>query len=108
MPEAPDYEFMQTQYELLRSRMMAERVASALKLGEDADFFRPRKFSIFGAVKGNVSDKPRSQRQRCRHASTGAAAGSYSRECRRCSQSPARAWLTLAILTLSQRGLSGR
>src|SRR6478609_7587020 len=26
IPEAPDYEFMETQYELLRSRMMAERV----------------------------------------------------------------------------------
>ena len=30
---------MRTQYELLQGRTMAERVASALKLGEDPDFF---------------------------------------------------------------------
>ena len=58
MPEAPDYEFMETQYELLRSHMMAERVASALKLGGDADLVKPRKFSIFGAVKRLVSTTP--------------------------------------------------
>ena len=57
-PEAPDYEFMETQYELLRSRMMAERVASALKLGGDADIVAPRKFSIFGAVKGLFQQAP--------------------------------------------------
>lgn len=51
IPEAPDYEFIQTQQELLRSRMMGERVASALKLGKDADFFKPRQFSVLGAVK---------------------------------------------------------
>ena len=37
---------MKTQYELLEGRTMAERVASALKLGDDADFFKPRNFSI--------------------------------------------------------------
>jgi capsular exopolysaccharide synthesis family protein len=31
---------------------MAERVASALKLGEDASFFQPREFSILGFLKG--------------------------------------------------------
>ena len=60
MPEAPDYEFMQTQYELLRSRMMAERVASALKLGKDADFFKPRQFSVLGAVKRMLRPAPSS------------------------------------------------
>jgi polysaccharide biosynthesis transport protein len=51
-PEAnnDDDLFMQTQYELLQSRTMAERVASALKLGDDPSFFRPREFSIIGFV----------------------------------------------------------
>src|SRR5262245_19454783 len=50
--EGADFEFLKTQYELLQSRTMAQRVASALNLGEDADFFKPREFSIIGAVKG--------------------------------------------------------
>lgn len=50
-PEATDNDlFMQTQYELLQSRTMAERVASALKLGDDPGFFRPRDFSFIGFV----------------------------------------------------------
>ena len=48
-PESNDDDlFMQTQYELLQSQTMAERVASALKLGEDPSFLRPRDFSIIG------------------------------------------------------------
>jgi polysaccharide biosynthesis transport protein len=50
--EDPDANFMRTQFELLRGRTMAERVASALKLGEDPAFFQPRDFSILGFVKG--------------------------------------------------------
>src|SRR5215469_8432478 len=38
-------DFLRTQYELLKSRAIAERVASALKLGEDTDFLKPREFS---------------------------------------------------------------
>src|SRR5919109_1885447 len=38
--EGSDLEFQKTQYELLQSRTMAERVASTLKLGEDADLQR--------------------------------------------------------------------
>lgn len=49
--EGSDMEFMRTQYELLRSRTMAERVASTLRLGEDPGFFQPRSFSIVGFVK---------------------------------------------------------
>lgn len=41
-------EFLRTQYELLQSRGLAERVASSLKLGKDKDFFRPREFSFLG------------------------------------------------------------
>src|SRR5690606_6819313 len=44
--EGSDTEFFRTQEELLRSRAMAERVATALSLGEDADFLKPRTFSI--------------------------------------------------------------
>ena len=36
MRDFSDYQFMQTQYQLLESRTMAERVASALKLEEGA------------------------------------------------------------------------
>ena len=53
--EDPDANFMRTQYELLRGRTMAERVASALKLGEDPTFFQPREFSIWEFVKGLIS-----------------------------------------------------
>src|SRR5437763_3315085 len=50
--EDPDANFMRTQYELLRGRTMAERVASALKLGEDPTFLQPREFSTWDFVKG--------------------------------------------------------
>ena len=53
-----DSEFMRTQYELLQSRTMAERVASALKLGDDDGFFQPRDFSIFGFLKKLLSAAP--------------------------------------------------
>ena len=52
------YDFMATQEQILQSHLMAERVASALKLGEDANFFRPRSFSVLGAVKGMFSRAP--------------------------------------------------
>jgi capsular exopolysaccharide synthesis family protein len=50
--EGSDAEFQRTQHELLRSRAMAERVASALNLGDDADFLKPRDVSISRAVRG--------------------------------------------------------
>ena len=53
--EGYDYDFLRTQYELLQSRTIAERVASSLKLGEDADFLKPRDFSIVGAIRGLLS-----------------------------------------------------
>src|ERR1700722_16363049 len=56
--EGQDNEFMKTQYELLQGRTMAERVASALKLGDDSDFFRPRGFSIIGFLKGLLGFRP--------------------------------------------------
>ena len=47
-----DYDFLKTQQELLQSRAIAERVASSLKLGEDADFLKKKSWSILGAVLG--------------------------------------------------------
>ena len=48
--EGRDGEFMRTQIELLNGPTIARRVASALKLGDDQDFFKPRSFSIKGAL----------------------------------------------------------
>ena len=45
-----DNEFLRTQYELLQTRSMAERVVSALKLGEDADFLKQRDVSILNRL----------------------------------------------------------
>jgi capsular exopolysaccharide synthesis family protein len=50
--EGWDLEFLKTQYELLQSRSMAERAASALRLGDDPDILKPRQFSIVSFVKG--------------------------------------------------------
>ena len=56
--EDSNSQFMRTQYELLQSRMMAERVASALKLTNDPDFFKTREFSIVDAVMGLLQPAP--------------------------------------------------
>ena len=55
--EGADFEFMKTQYELLMGRAIGERVASSLKLGEDADFLKPREFSVLGAIRGLFASK---------------------------------------------------
>lgn len=57
-PSYSDYEFMQTQIQLLEGRAIAERVVSALKLGNNADFLKPKEFSIVGAVKGLLGLAP--------------------------------------------------
>ena len=84
-----------TQYELLKSRAMAERVASALRLGDDADFFKPRQFSIMSALRGYArcggcdrATRPRTRRH-CR-----AALPASSRAVSRCAQFRARGWST--------------
>ena len=56
--EGSDMEFMRTQYELLQGRAMAERVASAFKLGDDPAFFQPREFSIIQAIKNLLFSRP--------------------------------------------------
>jgi capsular exopolysaccharide synthesis family protein len=53
--EGYDAEFLRTHYELLQSRSMAERVASALRLGEDMDFFKPRQFTVTGYIRSLFS-----------------------------------------------------
>lgn len=55
-----DNEFLRTQYELLQSRSMAERVVSSLKLGESADFIAERRFSLAATLKGLVGGGTRS------------------------------------------------
>lgn len=48
--EAGSNDFLRTQYELLKSRAMAERVVSAIHLQDQQDFFAPREPSLFGLV----------------------------------------------------------
>jgi succinoglycan biosynthesis transport protein ExoP len=56
--EFSDNQFMSTQFQLLQSRTMAERVASVLKLSEDEDFFKPREFSVLDALKSVFKGSP--------------------------------------------------
>lgn len=53
--EGSDSEFLRTQYELLRSRNLAERVVQATNLGTDADFINPPSLSLFGKLSGIMS-----------------------------------------------------
>ncbi|HEX7073142.1 MAG TPA: polysaccharide biosynthesis tyrosine autokinase [Hyphomicrobiaceae bacterium] len=46
-----NFEYLKTEYELLQSRAIAERVTSALNLAADEDFLKPRSFSLIGAIK---------------------------------------------------------
>lgn len=75
--ETSDYDFMRTQYQLLQSRTMAERVASALKLGQDKDLFKPREFSIVGFVRGLFSStkKAESEERTMQNAAAGIVLG---------------------------------
>jgi capsular exopolysaccharide synthesis family protein len=45
-------DFLRTQYELLKSRAMAERVVSALRLHEDKQFFKATDVSLFSLLTG--------------------------------------------------------
>ena len=60
--------FLRTQYQLLQSRTMAERVASTLKFGEGTDFFKPRTISILGWVKSMLKPAPADNRQSAKRA----------------------------------------
>lgn len=50
--EGADAEFLRTQYELLLSRSLAERVTQLARLTEDQEFFRPSSFSLLATIKG--------------------------------------------------------
>jgi succinoglycan biosynthesis transport protein ExoP len=50
--EGSSRDFLRTQYELLKSRAIAGRAVSALKLGDDTDFLKPRGFSIVSLLRG--------------------------------------------------------
>ena len=56
--EGTDLEFLKTQYELLQSRAIAERVVSALKLGQDESFLTPTQFSLLAWAKDLVASAP--------------------------------------------------
>src|SRR5262249_2289081 len=66
--EDPDANFLPSQYELLRGRKIAERDASALKLGDDQKFFEPRDFSIWEFVKGLFRSAPPASNQNSKKA----------------------------------------
>jgi polysaccharide biosynthesis transport protein len=55
--ESNDFEFLKTQFELLQSRSISERVVSSLRLASDADFLKPQDFSIIQTLLGLVRDR---------------------------------------------------
>lgn len=58
--EGTDTEFLRTQYELLQSRNLAERVTSATSLVDDEDFLKAHGFSLLGAVTSLFKSSPKS------------------------------------------------
>ncbi len=46
-------EFLRTQYELLKSRSIAERVVSMLRMHEDKDFYKPSEVSLLDLLTGS-------------------------------------------------------
>ncbi len=46
-----NFDYLKTEYELLQSRAIAERVTSSLRLAENEDFLKPRSFPLIGAVR---------------------------------------------------------
>ena len=56
--EAGSTDFLRTQYELLKSRGMAERVVSAQRLAEDTSFLKPRDLSLLGIFDRFRGERP--------------------------------------------------
>ncbi len=54
-------DFLRTQYELLKSRAMAERVVSSLRIQQDMDFFKPRDVSLLGILQDALSGQAKNQ-----------------------------------------------
>jgi hypothetical protein len=57
--DSSDGDFLRTQYELLQSRSLAERVVSMARLGNDTAFLKPKQFSLLGLFRG--AEKPAAQ-----------------------------------------------
>lgn len=74
--EGSDSEFLRTQYELLRSRNLAERVVQATNLGTDTDFINPPSFSLFGKLGGIMSRSDSNTVEKSEKADNSAAATS--------------------------------
>ncbi|MEM9030315.1 MAG: polysaccharide biosynthesis tyrosine autokinase [Pseudomonadota bacterium] len=55
-------EFLRTQYALLHSRSLADRVVSALQLHDDDEFFAPRKVSLTGVVREAIAGERKAER----------------------------------------------
>lgn len=62
--EAGSTDFLRTQYELLKSRGMAERVVSAQRLAEDTSFLKPRNLSLLGIFGASGENGPPSAQAR--------------------------------------------
>lgn len=71
--EGTDTEFLRTQYELLQSRSLAERVASSAQLANDPSFFRPRSSSLIAVAK-RLINRPATNNRRSRRELTDNAA----------------------------------
>ena len=63
--EGQDLEFLKTQYELLQSRNLAERVVSAARLTEDKSFLKSAESSLLGPIK-NLFHQPDAARNDAR------------------------------------------
>lgn len=73
--EGSDTEFLRTQYELLQSRSLAERVAAAANLADDPGFLRPRDLSLLSFIRLALFPAPAGTSNPTRRQRTEAAAG---------------------------------
>lgn len=55
-------DFMRTQFELLKSRAMAERVVSSLRIDEDEDFFKSLDTSLLGFVRNLFGSQAKNEK----------------------------------------------
>ncbi len=74
---------LRTQVELLQSKVLAERVASIAELADDADFFKPRHFSVADALKSflggaSAEERPEPNRVALQKIAGGIVAGHQS------------------------------
>ncbi len=63
-------DFLRTQYELLKSRAMAERIVSALHLEKDQAFLQPRNVSLTGIARSAFLTSPNTEKTEIDHVNT--------------------------------------